>query len=215
MSKFVVLLLFAIVVAVCAQKKDTAVPYINQRWDTPDSFGGSWACGPTSTAMALAHFGKITPHPIQCSSPKPHTSDYGWYVSSIYTSPTGFTFNRMQKDSNGHPAYGAYGTCTDGGGAWAWRIQDYVKHHGMNADFYPSATYPLIKNAIDKGHLVVLSTQLTTAGHIILARGYDNGKIIVNDPWGDANIHGYTGSGHGVTYTWAQAKTRWCIVVRP
>ena len=214
MSKCVVLAVLALVVVVSAQRKDTEVPYINQRWDTPNTFGGAWACGPTSSAMAMAHFGKIKKHPIQCSQPTPHTSDFGWYVSEIYTSPTGHVFNRMQKDSNGHPAYGAYGTCTDGGGAWARRIQEYVQDHGLVADFYPTATYPLIKSAIDKGQLVILSTQLTSAGHIILVRGYDNGKIIVNDPWGNANIHGYTGSGHGVTYTWAQVKTKWCVVVR-
>lgn len=214
MSKCILLALLSVVVLVAAQKKDIDVPYINQRWDTPNSFGGAWACGPTSSAMAMAHFGKIQKHPITCNQPTVHTSDYGWYVSEIYTSPTGFVFNRMQKDSNGHPAYGAYGTCTEGGGAWARRIQEYVQDHGLKADFYPTCSYDLVTKSINAGNLVILSTQLTSAGHIILVRGYDHGKIIVNDPWGNANIHGYTGSGYGVTYTWAQAKTKWCVVAR-
>jgi hypothetical protein len=214
MAKVLLLAFFALIVVVTANRKDIQVPYVNQRWDTPDSFGGNWACGPTSAVMAMAHFGKIKAHPIHCSSPTAHTSDYGWYVPSVYTSPTGFVFNRMQHDSNGHPAWGAYGTCTDGGGAWAWRIQDYAKHHGLVADFYPTATFSLVEKAINANQLVILSTQLTSAGHLILVRGYDSGKIIVNDPWGNANVHGYTGSGHGVTYTWAQAKTKWCVVVR-
>jgi hypothetical protein len=165
--------------------------------------------------MAMAYFGKIKPHPIQCSSPSPHTSDYGWYVPSVYTSPTGFTFNRMQPDSAGHPAWGAWGTCTDGGGAWAWRIQDYAKNHGLAADFFDTATFPLVKNAIDQGHLVVLSTQLSSAGHLILVRGYNaQGSIIVNDPWGNANLPGWPANGSGAVYTWSFAKTKWCIVIR-
>jgi uncharacterized protein YvpB len=205
-------------VSACASNggsKVLNVPYVNQRWDTPDNFGGSWACGPTSAVMAMAYFGKIHLHPITCSSPTPHTSDFGWYVPNIYTSPTGFTFNRMQTDSAGHPAYGAWGTCTDGGGAWAWRIQDYARNHGLAADFYDTATFQLVKTAIDSGNLVILSTQLSSAGHIILVRGYNaDGSIVVNDPWGNANLPGWPANGNGVTYKWAFPQPKWCIVIR-
>lgn len=191
------------------------VSYVNQRFDTPDSFGGAWACGPTSAVMAMSYYGKIHAHPIQVSSPSKHISQFGWYVSNVYTSPTGVVFNRMQTDSNGKPAWGAYGWCTENGAAWAWRIQDYAKDHGLVADFYSTATFSLVKNAIDSGNLVLLSTMLTSAGHIIIVRGYTGtDSIIVNDPWGNANLQGYPANGDGVIYTWAFAKTKWCVVFR-
>jgi hypothetical protein len=47
----------------------------------------------------------------------------------------------------------------------------------------------MIKYFFFQGHMVVLSTRLTPAGHIILV--YDtapNSILIVNDPWGNGTI---------------------------
>jgi len=200
--------------------KNLPVPYVHQKFDTPDSFCGSWACGPTSSIMAVAYFGKIHPHAIQVSSPEPHVSLFGWYVSEVYTSNvTGSTFNRMQTDSCGKPSYGAYGTCTENGAAWAWRIQDFVKRNGLESKFYDAATFDILQNAIDQNHLVVLSTQLTTSGHLVLVRGYDtvNGKmdLIVNDPWGNKNEPGYGEhrNGENIKYSFSFIKAKWMVEV--
>ena len=94
-------------------------------------------------------------------------------------------------------------TCV--GAAWASRIQDALTKHQLKNKFYGTATFAEIKAAIDKGqypiptttvplfdtatagHLIILSTQLTSAGHLILVRGYTDSpqQLIVNDPWGD------------------------------
>lgn len=196
-------------------KNITNVPYVHQVLDTPDSFAGGWACGPTSAVMAAAHYGKIKAHPITVSRPYSHTNNFGWYVSSVYTSPTGFVFNRMQKDAHGNAAYGAYGTCTDGGGAWAWRIQDYLKNHGLSTKFYDAASPTIIKSAIDAGHMVILSTQLTSAGHIIAVKGYRGTSVLANDPYGNANVGGYGTmlNGADVEYTWQFVRAKWCVEV--
>lgn len=202
------------------QRKDNNVYMVHQRWDTADSFGGNWACGPTSAVMALTFFRKLTPHRISCSYPTPHTNDYGWYVSNTYTSPTGHVFNRFQSDSNGKPASGAYGWCTEDGMAWAWRIQQYVEKHGLKTQFLAAGSYSFdkIKQSIDEGKMVVLSTQLTSSGHLILVKGYDTRTtptVIANDPWGNANLPGYGKSMNGanVEYTWQFVKPKWCVII--
>jgi len=161
------------------------VPYVHQALDTPDWFNGDWACGPTSSVMALAGFHRLPRHPLNISKPYLHSNDFGWYVPSVYTA-YGHTFNREQKDASGKPAWGAYGTCTDGGEAWAWRMQEYVESHQLHAKFYSSASFDVIDAAVKRGHMIILSTRLTPAGHIILV--YDtspNSTLTVNDPWGN------------------------------
>lgn len=96
------------------------------------------------------------------------------------------------------------GSDLSAGAAWASRIQDALTKHQLKNKFYGTATFAEIKAAIDQGqtindpvdyhfwrlltgHLVILSTQLTSAGHLILVRGYTDSpqQVIVNDPWGD------------------------------
>lgn len=166
--------------------------------------------------MAAAYYKKLKPHPITVSRPYSHTNDYGYYVSNIYTTPSGYVLNRGQLDSSGKMAYGAYGLCTDGGLAWAWRIMDYFKYHNLHYQFYDVATPTIVKNAIDKGHLVVLSTDIN-GGHLIVVRGYENGGsvFIVNDPNGNFNLpsYGREMNGQGVRYTWSRMMTKWMIEV--
>jgi uncharacterized protein YvpB len=65
--------------------------------------------------------------------------------------------------------------------------------------------------------MVILSTKLTSAGHIILVKGYDtnNDSLYANDPWGNANLanYGQVYNGANVKYTWEKAKPKWMIVV--
>lgn len=122
--------------------------------------------------MAVAYFGRIKPNPITISVPYPHVNDFGWYVSNIYTAYTGYTFDRVQWDASGNAAYGAYGHCTDGGGAWAWRIADYAQRHGLGGQFFDTATLWQIQQELNAGNPVVLSTYLSSAGHLILVKGY-------------------------------------------
>jgi len=193
------------------------VPYVAQDWDVGDSFNGGWACGPTSSLMAMAYHKKITAHPIVCSKPWVHNTSFGYYDSNVYTSPINITFDRMQTDASGNPAWGAYGTCTENGGAWAWRVQQYIENHGgLVATFYDQSDPDLLKDSINNGNLVVQSTQMSSAGHLVLIVGYNpDGTFLVNDPAG--NINGPKWSmyptGAYISYTWATLHAKWCIVV--
>lgn len=203
---------------------DHNVTYIHQVFDTDDSFCGYWACGPTSTVMALAYYKKIQPKPIKVTKLFNHVSDYGFYISHQWTSPTtGFVFNRGQADSCGKIAYGAYGHGTDDGLAWAWRLQEVLKYNGLNNKFYDSSSVATIAEALQKGRLVILSTRLTSGGHLVLIKGYEidakgNVRFIANDPYGDRNdpaTYGKKHNGAGVKYTWELLQAKWMIEVIP
>jgi len=193
------------------------VPYVHQDWDVGDSFNGSWACGPTSSTMAMAYHKKISPKPITCSRPWVHNNSFGYYDSNVYTSPINITFNRMQPDAAGKPAWGAYGTCTEGGGAWAWRVQQYVENHGgLMATFYDQSDPTLLKTSIDAGNLVIQSTQMSSAGHLVLIVGYNpDGTFLVNDPAGNKNGPSWAmyPTGAYQSYSWTTLAPKWCIVV--
>jgi len=196
-----------------APDQPLAMPYIHQVYDTPNEFNGNWACGPTSTLMAIQHFGRLPAWPVTVDIPSPHTSDFGAYVSREY-SAFGTTFNRYQNDASGKPAAGAYGWCTEDGAAWAWRMQDYAKKHNLSSDFDGSASFAEVQAAIDAGKVVPLSTQLTSAGHIITVKGYtSDGRLITNDPYGDKNQGYMNYRGEGAIYTWAQVGSKWFITV--
>jgi hypothetical protein len=195
------------------QLASLSMPYIHQVYDTPDSFNGNWACGPTSTVMAICHFGRLKTWPITVSVPTSHTSDYGAYVAEKYT-VYGNTFDRMQTDASGNAAYGGYGWCTESGAAWAWRMQDYAKKHSLSSDFTSTISFSAVKQEIDNGKVVVLSTYLTSSGHLITVKGTtSSGELVVNDPYGDKNLGYKNYKGEGAVYTWAQTSAKWYINV--
>ena len=190
-----------------------SMPYVHQVYDTPNDFNGNWACGPTSTLMALQHFGRLPKWSHTVNTPTPHSSDFGAYVGYKYTA-FGHTFNRVQNDASGKPAQGAYGWCTENGAAWAWRMQDYAKHHNLNSDFSGSVSFSKVEAELNAGKVVVLSTKLTSAGHIITVKGTSGGKLVTNDPYGDRNLPSYPNTkGEGAVYTWAKVAAKWYITV--
>jgi len=173
-------------------QKQLSAPYIHQLWDTPDWFGGYCACGPTSTAMALAFYNKIARHPIQISVPYPHANDFGFYVAERY----GDHFqNRWAWDCNANlvgnsKGYGLYGftmVSQNYRAAEYSRVRDALAKHGLTTTQDWTPTFDEVKAAIDRGHLVIMgSTKLTKAGHIVLVVGYTNdGRLVVHDPYGN------------------------------
>ncbi len=59
-----------------------------------------------------------------------------------------------------------------------------VEAYGCNDDFSYHSNWQLIKTWIASGLPVVVHTQLTQSGHVILLRGYDEAGVWVNDPNG-------------------------------
>lgn len=196
------------------------VPFIHQLWDTHNDFGGYCACGAASTTMAVAFYGKITPHPMIVNSPSSHSTDYGWYVTEKFP---GFTTSNTAPCPSGKRGYGIYGVTVrynstygvHGGREYIESALNQLNLKHYRPGFPP--TYKAVTDALDKGHLVILSTQFTTAGHIILVKGYTNdGKLIVNDPYGNkfAGTYGKRQiDGANEYYLWKDIPAKWSIAV--
>lgn len=79
-----------------------------------------------------------------------------------------------------------------------------VEAYGCHDDFTYTSNWDDIKNWIASGLPVVVHTQLTRSGHVILLRGYDDTGVWVNDPNGVWTPDGYNEnqSGENLHYSW-------------
>jgi len=187
------------------------VPYIHQMVDLTlngSLFNGRCACGPTSTAMALAFYNKLSSNP-----------SFAHYVAN--------KFGSFQSGNNAVSCplgYGLYGRIVYRGlsgnnyveGAWAYRIYQTIESFGIGYAYDNSPTMEEVKAALNRGHLVILSTNLTSAGHIVLVRGYttDN-RLVVNDPYGNksAGNYGQSRNGADIRYAWNYMNPKWFVEV--
>src|ERR1017187_3102978 len=193
----------------------TGVPYINQLYDSADSFpGGGSCCNATATLMAIQYYNRLPPHPITCTRGGTHTSQYGFYITSIY-SYNGHVFDIASADWSLNGYYGGFGYfLQDTGGSSSQhsdRLAEYTTDHGLTSGTYDLVqTDPALKNInmaraeIDANHPVVLLNSLTTAGHYITCIGYvvNQYTLIFNDPYGNKNISYPGWQGAGAYYDW-------------
>ena len=190
------------------------VPYLNQVYDAPTGFRrGEGACGPTSMLMALAFFGKITPKPELVPGRYDKPSLYAAYLPEIYGK-----------------------VCEPGLGAVHAKMLDYFRPQfpGVAIFYNEKATPDLVKRELDAGRPCILGTQVTSAGHIMVARGYlADGRFLVNDPAGDRErpaiapgagpLAGYSktgvrywnGDGDKAVYEWDVLQVRWVMTLGP
>jgi hypothetical protein len=89
-----------------------------------------------------------------------------------------------------------------------------LESHGLSST-YVGATWDGVTAALKRGHPVILGTQLTADGHIIVAVGYTaDGNLIINDPYGNRFLPGYGGNdGRGVVYPWKRLTARRALEV--
>ena len=187
------------------QQKVIPNVHIHQLWDTADDFNGSWACGPTSAVMDMASYQLPDEFAVDVSSPWPHRSPYGGYVSKIY-SAYGYTFDTNVPDPSGNPAYGAWSEATDGYQAYAYMIVNYLDKHidygiGELDDVDPA----WVRTQIDNNLMVLAMGNYSPAGwgHVATIVGYtDDGRFIVNDPYGPNTDGSYGGKEQVYTWEW-------------
>jgi hypothetical protein len=209
-----------------------AVPYIHQVIDVSPYGDGNWACGPTSVAMALAYYGRLEPWYVyqareQAAAPNstPATipaakspdqvrgADYAPYISNEYTHG-GHTYSVRAADPQGNMLAGLYGTiCPYGLAEWQM-MTSVISRHGLGSQ-YLEVSFDSVVAALKRGHPVIMGTQLTSEGHILLAIGYTaDGNLIVNDPYGNRFEPGYGGNnGRGVYYPWKDLTARRALEV--
>jgi hypothetical protein len=178
------------------------IPYVNQVYDTPDWFNGYAACGPTTSAMLLAHYRIVPPWPGWISKNGGHLTYYGRYVCDIYRfRQTLFTW--QAEDPSGTQSQGGYGFMWGNGSPHSY-MGMYYELHGMSTYTIDSPPLQDAINEVQAGRPYSMCVDLTSAGHIVLAHGYlGNGTLVTNDPYGDKNQPGYPNRfGKGACYDW-------------
>lgn len=200
--------------------KQRAVPYVHQCYDSEENFDGRWACGATCAVMTAAYFNSIPTWSFQSQYPSAHTSLYGNYISRQYTTPSGEVLgdesDEQTTDASGTIAKGAYGYIHyPSGSAGYQNMVTYLGYHGIvaEADFSPTETE--VREILNSGYPVPVSTKLTDAGHWVVITGYTNGGYyIVNDPNGCKPYKGdpswglaFNEFGQGALYTWDELQT--------
>lgn len=94
-------------------------------------------------------------------------------------------------------------------------MQDYARKHDLSSEFVDPTSFTLIKTAIDQGKVVVIATKLTTAGHMVTVKGYTaDGKLVINDPYGDKTLGYPNWKGGDVAYSYTTVAPKWHITVR-
>ncbi len=181
------------------------VPYVHQVYDVPNWYWGYYACAPTTASMNLAYYHLLPEWPAINNSPYRHSNNYGNYVCEKYTfNETNFYDGRSP---NGYAAgYGGYGYMWTNGSPNS-KMLNYYKLHGLTGtQKWDNQNWSDVTSNIDAGAPYSLCVWLTSAGHLILAKGYDpDGRkiVIVNDPYGNKNTAGYPSyDGYSACYDW-------------
>ena len=201
-----------------------AVPYVHQLWDTPASFNGHWACGPSSACMVLAYYGLLPPKRIELAEPFAHVSDYGWYVGSIFAHGA-TTFDAEAATPTGSAA-GLYGAVVDRiGSGWGahWRSgRDRGMRPLMDAFLPPkgnavrfadgpkqngtifmerAAAEGIMQGCLDDGHPLIVSGRFTFRGkaydHLVVVRGYYRDTTSGDLHWIVNDPYGFETTGAG------------------
>jgi len=193
----------------------TGVPYIHQKYDTPDAFpGGSYCCNATAALMAIQYYGRLAARPITCSRGGTHTSLYGYYITSNYTY-NGHTYNIPSSATWGADLAGylggfGYFLQDNPGGSWARsiRLSEYISYHGLTSSVDDGVTgetgITKARAEINANHPVVILNSIVSEGHYLTCIGYVKNQhtLIFNDPDGN-KAQGYANwNGAGAWYDW-------------
>ena len=187
----------------------TAIPYINQVWDTP-AVGGSTAygyvcCAPTSSCMMLGYYGKLSPVAVT-SRYTGSACYYSWYVAMQYTSVTGYTFS-TSASGGGYWGYtygvkGGYGYMW-GNGSPATMMSSFHTRNGASNSYFESSNAALAREC-EANRPYVMCLNNGTGGHVVLCFranqiAYNDGSgtyartgsFVCHDPYGDYNGSSY------------------------
>jgi hypothetical protein len=202
------------------------VPYIHQIWSTGDAFHGNQSCGPSSLGMLLAWYNKLPPREPWGHWKYPEFwSSYSWYVMNPFNGFRDLKAYDGKYDGHCTGQYaGLHGAsrytgrlsdeCTgeDICGCYVagWQQMTSAIHKKRletdNDSFSGDLTEDSLRNLVGAGKPTLVSTELCGSLHVVLVIGYDNGKFIVSDPYGECENWGYdvTANGREVLYTWKE-----------
>ena len=201
------------------------VPYVHQVYDVPEWFDGRCSCGAACVVMVLAYYGVLPPWPCNCSEPFPHVSLYGCYVACRFR-VGGFVFDERAPDATRvRYARGVHGFIYVPGVGASWgRIVRLFEIFGFNATVDSDPTWEELVRELREGRPVILSTDMTGSGHLVVAVGYaGEGVVVVNDPAGDISLGYFNYEGRRALYDWpgydgghpSLVRVKAMILVRP
>lgn len=181
----------------------TDVPFINQVWDTPFFSGNNYnyaACAPATAAMAIGYFQKVPPWP----SSRHHgiTRNYANYVAREYAA-YGHTYNTVSRGVMGGMGF-MWSSRHGHTGSPRSTMARYINQHDLESVQVWSLPYSEMVSELENGNPYPLCVMLTSAGHLILAVGVQEGRrtVIVHDPYGNKNISYPSYHGENVVYDW-------------
>lgn len=179
------------------------IPYVHQKYDVPDWFNGSWACGATTAAMVIAYYKLLPKWETTCSSPYSHTSSYGRYVCDKYYFRQR-DYSIGANDPNGKPGYGGFGYMWSSASPYS-TIAGYYSNHGISSATSDAPAHSKALAEINAGYPFTVCVELTSAGHIVVAHGIgaEQHTLVYNDAWGNKNNPGYPNyTGKNAMYDW-------------
>ena len=181
----------------------TDVPFVNQVWDTPFFSGNNYnyaSCAPATAAMAIGYFRKVPPWPS--SRHQGITRNYANYVALEYTA-YGFAFNTVSRGVKGGMGY-MWNSKYGASGSPRTTMAGYINLHDLESVQVWSLPYADMVKELEDGNPYPLCVMLTSAGHLILALGVQEGRrtVIVHDPYGNKNIAYPSYQGKNVIYDW-------------
>jgi N-acetylmuramoyl-L-alanine amidase len=96
---------------------------------------------------------------------------------------------------------------------WDRHVHDHLRRvfleYGVHDTFKMDATWQEVKTHLANKNPVIYSGKLTSSGHIIVLRGYDETGFWVNDPWGEFFHSGYQAiSGENLHYSYNLLEAR-------
>lgn len=178
--------------------KSLNVPYTNQ-WvnkdgtyaprNIVDDWEMGWmTCGATSSVMVAGYFGKL------------QFTDDKSLKEYVYTDKGQNLPNYCGYNGVGGGAFGvtARGYCNQSSGAG---MVEYLTLIGLKSR-YIGYSFTNIANSIDQGRPIILGIS-APLGHILVIKGYtEDGRVIVNDPFGDEtkSTTTYSFSGENALY---------------
>ena len=145
-------------------------------------YPGSVQCAPTSYA-ALAYY--LRPELFPSDIDEPET-----YYKIMFEA-TGYTAD----DRGNHQAH----------------VETLAKQFNIKGHFTTEATLGQVTESLDKGFPVVLPLNYKKSGHVVLAVGYSDKGLLINDPYGvrhgsahwyDVINDGTTSEGERDLYSW-------------
>ncbi len=203
----------------------TAIPYINQVWDTPPSHDGNYSygyvcCAPSSSCMLLGYLGYVSPHGVasRSSYAAVKTCNYSWYVARQYTSKSNYTFSKSATGGG----YWGYSNDVRGGYGYMWgygspasMMASFHKNNGCTSSWFESSWSTLVAQC-NANRPYIICLQNGTGGHVVIvfranqqaanngsSTWTKNGSFICHDPYGDYNGSSYPNwDGRYSTYDW-------------